>query len=45
MLPIWGELGGKETVNVNSGFIIAFDIQSAIDAIHEHPIGPLRVAQ
>jgi hypothetical protein len=28
-------------VNVNSGFIIAFDIQSAIDIIKSHPIGPL----
>lgn len=39
------EAHGKETVNVNSGFIIAFDINSAIDAIHSHPIGPLRSAQ
>lgn len=30
-----------EKVNVNSGFIIAFDIGYAIDAINKHPIGPL----
>ena len=34
----------KQTVNVNSGFIIAFDIQYAIDAIHKNPVGPLRSA-
>jgi hypothetical protein len=34
--------GAKQTVNVNSGFIIAFDIHFAIDAIHKNPIGPLR---
>ncbi len=33
---------GKEVVNVNSGFITAFDIQSAIDAIRKNPIGPLK---
>jgi hypothetical protein len=32
----------KQLVNVNSGFILAFDIQYAIDAIHKSPIGPLR---
>jgi hypothetical protein len=32
----------KETVNVNSGFILAFDIHYAIDAIHKNPVGPLR---
>lgn len=32
----------KETAKVNSGFIIAFDIFYAIEAIHAHPIGPLR---
>jgi hypothetical protein len=32
----------KEVVNVNSGFIVAFDITSALDAIHEHPIGRIR---
>lgn len=32
----------KEKVNVNSGFIIAYDIRYAIDAIHANPIGPLR---
>jgi len=35
----------KQTVNVNSGFIIAFDIQHAIDVIHKNPIGPLRTAK
>lgn len=34
----------KETVNMNSGFIIAYAISPAIDAIHKNPIGPLRVA-
>jgi hypothetical protein len=32
----------KQRVNVNSGFIIAFDIQYAIQAIHKNPVGPLR---
>jgi hypothetical protein len=32
----------KETVNLNSGFIIAYDIAYAIDAIHKNPIGPVR---
>jgi hypothetical protein len=32
----------KQTVNLNSGFIIAYDIKYAIDAIKAHPIGPLR---
>jgi hypothetical protein len=32
----------KEKVNVNSGFIIAFDISYAMKAIHNSPIGPLR---
>jgi hypothetical protein len=31
----------KETVYLNSGFIVAFDISYAIDAIHSNPIGPL----
>lgn len=31
--------------NVNSGFIIAYDISYAIDAIHGTPIGPLRPAK
>jgi hypothetical protein len=33
---------GREKVNVNSGFIVAFDISYAIDAIKKNPIGPLR---
>jgi hypothetical protein len=32
----------KGTVNLNSGFIISYDISYAIDAIHKNPIGPLR---
>jgi hypothetical protein len=32
----------KEIVNANSGFIIAFDIEPAIKAIQNHPVGPLR---
>jgi hypothetical protein len=32
----------KETVNVNSGFIIAFDIKYALEAINKNPLGPLR---
>jgi hypothetical protein len=35
----------KETVNLNSGFIFAFDIEYAIDAIHKNPIGPTRPAK
>jgi hypothetical protein len=35
----------KQIVNVNSGFIIAFDIQYAVDAIEKNPIGPLRKAK
>jgi len=36
--------GAKLRVNMNSGFIIAYDIAYAIDAIHKNPIGPLREA-
>jgi hypothetical protein len=32
---------GKQVVKANSGFIIAFDIQPAIEAIRHNPIGPL----
>jgi hypothetical protein len=32
----------KDTVNVNSGFIIAYDIVYAVNAIKKHPTGPLR---
>jgi hypothetical protein len=32
----------KEMVLVNTGFVLAFDIKYAIEAIHQHPIGPLR---
>jgi hypothetical protein len=44
-VPQKADAHGKETVNVNSGFIIAFDLQPAIDAIHKNPIGPLRSTQ
>ena len=30
------------SVNLNSGFIMVYDISSVIDAIHKNPIGPLR---
>lgn len=36
---------GREKVNVNSGFIVAFDIGYAVDAIKKNPIGPLRNAR
>jgi len=32
----------KQVANVNSGFILAFGMQFAIDAIQKNPIGPLR---
>lgn len=32
----------KSTVNLNSGFIFAYDIAPAIEAIRKRPIGPLR---
>ena len=32
----------KEAVNLNSGFILAYHISYAIDAIHKSPIGPQR---
>lgn len=34
--------GAKDTVNVNSGFIIAYDISCAVDLIKKNPIGPQR---
>ena len=40
--PITSEAQHKQTVSVNSGFILAFDISYAITAIHNNPIGPLR---
>ena len=36
---------GRQTVNVNSGFILAFGINHAIDAIQKSPTGPLRNAK
>lgn len=35
----------KQTVNVNSGFIISYDISYAINAIRKNPVGPLRKAK
>lgn len=35
----------KQIVKANSGFILAFDIQSAIKAIRANPIGPLRTSK
>jgi hypothetical protein len=32
----------KDTVNLNSGFILAYDINYALDLIKAHPIGPVR---
>jgi len=32
----------KQIVNANSGFIVAFDIAAAVDAIHSTPVGPTR---
>ncbi len=32
----------KDIVNINSGFIIAYDIAHAVDAIKKNPIGPQR---
>ncbi len=29
-----------DLVPVNTGFLSAFDIEYAIDLIHEHPVGP-----
>jgi hypothetical protein len=37
--------GARLKVNVNSGFIIAYDIAYAIDAIKKKPIGPVRAPQ
>jgi hypothetical protein len=38
------KIAPRGKVNLNSGFIIAFDIQPAIDVIQKTPIGPVRVA-
>jgi hypothetical protein len=35
----------KEKVDANSGFIVAYSIDTAIEAIHKEPIGPLRPSQ
>jgi hypothetical protein len=34
--------GPKDTVNVNTGFIIAYDISHAVDLIKKNPNGPVR---
>jgi hypothetical protein len=36
---------GQLKVNLNSGFIIAYDLASVMDAIRKNPIGPLRTAK
>jgi len=33
---------GRQTVNLNSGFIIAYPVSTAVEAIRKNPIGPLR---
>jgi hypothetical protein len=43
--PFDDKAHGREKVNVNSGFIVAFDIEYAVDAIKKNPIGPLRSAK
>jgi len=43
--PASAPLPPKATVEVNSGFIIAYDIGHAIKAILKNPIGPLRKAK
>jgi hypothetical protein len=35
----------KDMVNVNSGFILAYDISHAVDVIKKNPIGPVRLAK
>jgi hypothetical protein len=40
-MPV-GKSTEKQRVNLNSGFIVAYDINYAIDAINKNPIGPLR---
>jgi hypothetical protein len=35
----------KTKVDTNSGFIVAYSIDTAIEAIHKEPIGPLRIAE
>ena len=35
----------KEKVDANSGFIVAYSIDAAIEAIHKEQIGPLRTGQ
>lgn len=43
--PADNDARGREKVDVNSGFIVAFDIGYAVDAIKKNPIGPLRNAK
>jgi hypothetical protein len=35
----------KEKVDANSGFIVAYSIDKAVEAINRNPIGPLRAEQ
>ena len=35
----------KDRVNLNSGFILAYDISYAVDLIKANPTGPLRAAK
>jgi hypothetical protein len=37
--------GPKNTVGVNSGFILAYDISHAVDLIKKNPTGPVRAAK
>ena len=37
--------GPKDTVRVNSGFILAYDISHAVDLIKKNPTGPVRAAK
>jgi len=41
--PVNDKAHGREKVDVNSGFILAFDISYAIDTIKKNPIGLRRV--
>jgi hypothetical protein len=36
---------GQEIVNLNSGFILAYDIEHAVDLIKANPIGPMRKSE
>jgi hypothetical protein len=38
-----GEDSQKAKVNLNSGFILAYDISDAVDLIKKNPVGPERI--